>query len=148
MKTRLIFALGIMTVLAATTITVVLAHGGGLAADGCHYDRSTGVRHCHRSSGSSSGSSSTVTRVVVVRQTPVPAPASPQLPIRAGTARGKGWPTTCRHLNDIVEAHSGNYHNVGIYQRTFTDPDAAEAACRADHRDDVRRTFGWAFSDG
>lgn len=24
------------------------AHGGRLAADGCHMDRSTGVRHCHR----------------------------------------------------------------------------------------------------
>ncbi|MCH9663381.1 MAG: YHYH domain-containing protein [Gammaproteobacteria bacterium] len=23
------------------------AHGGGLAADGCHNDRSTGTRHCH-----------------------------------------------------------------------------------------------------
>lgn len=25
-----------------------LAHGGRLAADGCHMDRSTGQRHCHR----------------------------------------------------------------------------------------------------
>lgn len=25
-----------------------LGHGGALAADGCHMDRSTGVRHCHR----------------------------------------------------------------------------------------------------
>src|SRR6188768_786958 len=24
------------------------AHGGRLAADGCHMDRSTGQRHCHR----------------------------------------------------------------------------------------------------
>src|SRR5688572_2244897 len=28
----------------------VWAHGGGLAADGCHMDRSTGQRHCHRGS--------------------------------------------------------------------------------------------------
>lgn len=25
-----------------------LAHSGGLAADGCHYNRKTGERHCHR----------------------------------------------------------------------------------------------------
>jgi len=25
------------------------AHGGGLAADGCHNDRKNGGRHCHRS---------------------------------------------------------------------------------------------------
>lgn len=30
------------------------AHGGGLAADGCHYDRKAGARHCHRSPRSSS----------------------------------------------------------------------------------------------
>jgi hypothetical protein len=33
----------------------VLAHGGGLAADGCHNDRKNGGRHCHRGgSGNSS----------------------------------------------------------------------------------------------
>jgi len=52
------------------------------------------------------------------------------------------WPTTCVALNDIVEAHLGNEQNVGIYQRAFGDQ--AEQACRSDHRDDVRRTFGWA----
>ncbi|MBV7256256.1 excalibur calcium-binding domain-containing protein [Pacificimonas sp. WHA3] len=26
------------------------AHGGGLAADGCHNDRKRGGRHCHRGS--------------------------------------------------------------------------------------------------
>ncbi len=26
------------------------AHGGGLAADGCHNDRKNGGRHCHRGS--------------------------------------------------------------------------------------------------
>ena len=25
-----------------------IAHGGGLAADGCHNDRKNGGRHCHR----------------------------------------------------------------------------------------------------
>ncbi|MES2699179.1 MAG: excalibur calcium-binding domain-containing protein [Pseudomonadota bacterium] len=29
-------------------VAPAFAHGGGLAADGCHMDRSTGVRHCHR----------------------------------------------------------------------------------------------------
>ena len=28
-----------------------LSHGGSLAADGCHYDRQNGGRHCHRGSG-------------------------------------------------------------------------------------------------
>lgn len=27
---------------------LVMAHGGGLAADGCHNDRQNGGRHCHR----------------------------------------------------------------------------------------------------
>ena len=46
-------------------------------------------------------------------------------------------------LNDIVENHLGNHGNVGIYQRTFGAQ--AEAACRNDHREDVRGVFGWAF---
>lgn len=29
----------------------VEAHGGGLAADGCHNDRKNGGRHCHRGNG-------------------------------------------------------------------------------------------------
>lgn len=29
------------------------AHGGGLAADGCHNDRRNGGRHCHRGNPSS-----------------------------------------------------------------------------------------------
>ena len=53
------------------------------------------------------------------------------------------WPTDCVELNDIVEAHLGNDHNVGIYQRVFGP--AAEAGCRRDHRDDVRAVFAWAF---
>lgn len=53
------------------------------------------------------------------------------------------WPTDCVELNDIVEAHLGNHHNVKIYQRVFGP--AAESACRRDHRDDVRAVFAWAF---
>ncbi len=53
------------------------------------------------------------------------------------------WPTTCVELNDIVEAHLGNDHNVGIYQKVFGNQ--AEQACRNDHRDDVRGVFAWAI---
>ena len=49
------------------------------------------------------------------------------------------WPTTCVELNDIVENHLGNDHNVGIYQRVFGDQ--AEQGCQNDHRDDVRGVF-------
>ena len=56
-----------------------------------------------------------------------------------------GWPTACVALNDIVENHLGNDQNVGIYQSVFGDH--AEAACRGDHREDVRGVFAWAFDD-
>ncbi|MCY3895204.1 MAG: hypothetical protein OXG17_01910 [Chloroflexi bacterium] len=52
------------------------------------------------------------------------------------------WPTTCVELNDIVESHLGNSHNVGIYQRVFGAQ--AEQACQSDHRADVQATFAWA----
>ena len=55
------------------------------------------------------------------------------------------WPMTCVDLNDVVEEHLGNLHNVGIYQNTFGDQ--AEAACQNDHRNDVRGVFVWAFDD-
>ena len=55
------------------------------------------------------------------------------------------WPMTCVDLNDIVEEHLGNDHNVAIYQKTFGGQ--AEAACQNDHRDDVRGVFAWAFGD-
>lgn len=53
------------------------------------------------------------------------------------------WPITCVELNDIVEAHLGNDHNVGIYQKVFGDQ--AEQACQNDHRNDVRSVFAWAI---
>jgi hypothetical protein len=34
----------------------IAAHGGGLAADGCHNDRKNGGRHCHGGSSRSLGS--------------------------------------------------------------------------------------------
>ena len=39
----LIGAFGLVTIPAN-----ISAHGGGLAADGCHSDRKNGGRHCHR----------------------------------------------------------------------------------------------------
>ena len=54
------------------------------------------------------------------------------------------WPMTCVDLNDIVEEHLGNPHNVGIYQNTFGDQ--AEAVCPNDHRNDVIAVFGWAIA--
>lgn len=37
-----------MTVLVmALTAGQVMAHSGGTAADGCHIDHKTGIRHCH-----------------------------------------------------------------------------------------------------
>ena len=38
----------ILALAAVLTPSTVLAHGGGLAADGCHNDRKNGERHCHR----------------------------------------------------------------------------------------------------
>ncbi len=65
--------------------------------------------------------------------------------VAAHDDHGSGlWPTSCVDLNDIVEEHLGNTHNVGIYQRTFGD--GAEEACRNDHREDVRAVFAWAIS--
>ncbi len=52
-----------------------------------------------------------------------------------------GWPTSCVYLNDVVEAHLGNDHHVGIYTRAFGDQ--AEARCQQDHAEDVRQTFAW-----
>src|SRR2546427_11544520 len=37
--------------LATALTTPALAHGGGLNACGCHFDRQTGDCHCHRPSG-------------------------------------------------------------------------------------------------
>ena len=48
--------ISVIVLLALTASIVMLltstasAHPGGLAADGCHMDRKTGIRHCHRSS--------------------------------------------------------------------------------------------------
>ena len=56
-----------------------------------------------------------------------------------------GWPETCLEINDMVEASPLGSGAVGIYQRAFGDQ--AEAACQHDHREDVRRSFSWAFPE-
>ncbi|MCY3895609.1 MAG: hypothetical protein OXG17_03955 [Chloroflexi bacterium] len=65
--------------------------------------------------------------------------AAPTAAVSSGSG---GWPETCVELNDIVEGQLENEQNVGIYQRVFGN--AAEAACRRDHADDVRSVFAWA----
>ena len=54
-----------------------------------------------------------------------------------------GWPETCLEMNDMVEASPQGSGAIGIYQQAFGSD--AEKACRSDHREDVRRSFGWAF---
>ena len=137
MKTKLLICLGIFALLAVGTVSVVLAHGGGLNSDGCHNDRKRGTYHCHRAPRRTR-------TAIVVQRTATPTRARAPTPTRTPT-QDQGWPTTCVALNDIVEAHLGNYGNVGIYQRTFSNPAQAEQACRIDHRNDVRSTFAWAF---
>lgn len=47
-----LLVLGAIAAVAALAIPA-FAHSGGLAADGCHMDRSAGVRHCHRGGNAS-----------------------------------------------------------------------------------------------
>ena len=54
------------------------------------------------------------------------------------------WPTTCVGANDAFETMAGRPQNVGVYQRVYVHEHAAEAACRRDHRGDVRAAFWWA----
>ena len=46
-----------LLVLAILTIRPVHPHGGGLDSSGCHNNRKTGDRHCHRSGASNSQNS-------------------------------------------------------------------------------------------
>lgn len=52
---HLVLALAINVALGASG--TVLAHGGGLNADGCHTNRRTGDYHCHRGSNPARSSS-------------------------------------------------------------------------------------------
>ena len=50
MLSRTAFGAGVLALVVAASVVPapLAAHGGRLAADGCHMDRSTGERHCHR----------------------------------------------------------------------------------------------------
>lgn len=50
----------ILTAMAFLASEPLNAHGGGLAADGCHNDRKNGGRHCHRALSSGSVSARAV----------------------------------------------------------------------------------------
>lgn len=71
----------------------VFAHGGGLAADGCHNDRKNGGRHCHRGNGGNSPSPQRVIGGNVFFANCAAARAAGAAPIRIGHA-GYG-----RHLD-------------------------------------------------
>lgn len=47
----LTFCFQISPVIAVQTVSVgqqeMVSHSGRTASDGCHYDRQTGIRHCH-----------------------------------------------------------------------------------------------------
>ena len=55
---------GLALVLVAGAPAPVLAHGGGLNAEGCHNDRKNGGYHCHRGSGGGSSMAQQIGRSV------------------------------------------------------------------------------------
>ncbi len=63
--------------------------------------------------------------------------------LAAPTTAVAQWPTTCVEANDAFEFAAGRLQNVGIYPRVHGA--GAEAACRSDHGDNLRASFGWAF---
>ena len=104
------------------------------------------------------------TPVVTPASTPAPQPTVPPRPHEMNvTIDGRDftfhfssleWPTSCVEMNDWMELASAlitpydwdvarHISNIGIYERAFGD--AAEQACRNDHRSDVRSAFRWAF---
>lgn len=48
------FLIFVVSTLAGLPNAPAQAHGGGLAADGCHNDKKNGGRHCHRGGSASS----------------------------------------------------------------------------------------------
>jgi Excalibur calcium-binding domain len=89
---RPFFAIGIVT-LSLIPMDGTWAHGGGLAADGCHNDRKNGGRHCH---GGNDGSPPPVQRAYggsVYYVNCTAARAAGAAPVRAGQ------PGYARHLD-------------------------------------------------
>lgn len=94
---RLLIALSLSTagLLALTAAVPLLAHGGGLNAEGCHNNRKTGDYHCHRGSAQSA-SPRRAQRVVggnVYFANCTAARAAGAAPVRAGD------PGYARHLD-------------------------------------------------
>lgn len=88
---RPVIFLGIAVVMAAP-FSVAIAHGGGLAADGCHNDRKNGGRHCH-GGGQSPPRAQRVTGGNVSFQNCTAARAAGAAPVR------EGQPGYGRHLD-------------------------------------------------
>ncbi len=79
--------------LAALPNKPALAHGGGLAADGCHNDKKNGGRHCHGGGRASSSAPQRAFGGSVPYPNCTAARAAGAAPVRAGQA-GYG-----RHLD-------------------------------------------------
>lgn len=72
----------ILSLLPLIIPTTLFSHGGGLNAEGCHYNRKTGDYHCHRSSYTPPSYASTPSYSAPSYSTPsylysAPAPAAP-----------------------------------------------------------------------
>lgn len=70
--------------LAAWPNAPALAHGGGLAADGCHNDRKNGGRHCHGGGRASSPAQQRVFGASAPYPNCTAARAAGAAPVRAG----------------------------------------------------------------
>jgi hypothetical protein len=68
-------------VVGITRPSPALAHGGGLDANGCHYDRKNGGYHCHRAPAPSNPAPSPV---------PAPSPAAASVPLTLSAAPTTG----------------------------------------------------------
>jgi hypothetical protein len=93
--------IGLAAVLVACLLVPVgsaRGHGGGLAADGCHMDRKTGTRHCHR--GPNAGATTAPVRLTgggTAREVYYPNCAAARAAGAAPVRRGQ--PGYARHLD-------------------------------------------------
>ena len=165
MSRNLRLALVAAVAIAAITISTVAAHGGGLDSNCGHAGSKPYHYHYGNCTPRNRQTPPPPAPTPVPTPAPAPAPAIVTVPIRVVdleidgrqfhfSVYYEGWPESCIAMNDQMElaqallaetdqqsaAHIGN---IGIYERVFGS--GAEAACRADHRDDVRGAFIWAF---
>ena len=78
------FLLALAIVITAIPVSTLHAHGGGLAADGCHNDRQNGGRHCHRGGGGSQGQATRSNAMGTYYPNCAAARAAGATPVRAG----------------------------------------------------------------